>query len=327
MNGATSLNEVMADAKSVVLAIFNRFGDGIIAATVCNEFIKRWSGNDRRFCIVTSYQLLPYIRALCPEARIISLHKNNPWSWIRLKLLEKFVYGGFDVGLNPYSFAKESRKIIKLAKWHRIYQHPDNEFMINFYDRTRAYLGLELQGDFLSSDFPSITPARILVTPEGSELRKSLTESQLTRLLAQLQARWPLANIVVATEKELGIGNTHHSVTHFRLRRNQSASELFLREMRNAELVVSVDSGPLHIAAAMHKPIIGLFSFMIPGTVLNRSTQAYILRDTALATTYCEVHKCTLPTCMNALNLSDAAAPHCPATTRRIELHSCPLPK
>lgn len=327
MNADASLNAAMTDAKAIVLAIFNRFGDGIVAATVCNEFIKRWSGNGRQFCIVTSKQLFPYVRVLCPDARVISLHKNNPFAWLRLKFLEKFVYGGFDVGLNPYCFAKESRKIIGLAKWSRVYQHSDDDFMTNYYDRARAYLALELQGDFLSSDFPSTAPGRILVTPESSELRRSLTDSQLKHLLAQLASRWPQATIVVAAEKKLDLGNSNRCITQFFLHRNQNASELFLREIRNAELVVSVDSGPLHIATAMRKPVIGLFSFMIPGTVLNRLAPAYILRDASLTTTYCEVHKCTVPECMNALNLSDAAAPNVPMTTRRIERVSCPLRK
>src|ERR1035437_1961832 len=191
MSPEKGLTEAMTDAKTIVLAIFNRFGDGIIAATVCNEFIQQWSGDGRQFCIVTSTQLFPYVRALCPNVRIIALHKNSPLAWIKLKFLEKFVYGGFDVGLNPYSFAKESRKIIKPAKWHRVYRHPDNDFMVNYYDRARAYLSLELQGAFVSPNFPSKPPDRILITPNSSEQRRCLTENQLKRLLEQLEARWP----------------------------------------------------------------------------------------------------------------------------------------
>ena len=40
---ADPLDSAMRNARTVVLAVFNRFGDGVISGVVCEEFAKKWS--------------------------------------------------------------------------------------------------------------------------------------------------------------------------------------------------------------------------------------------------------------------------------------------
>ena len=302
--GNEGLHAAMSSSKSVVVAIFNRFGDGIIAAVVLEAFIKKWKADGRRFLIFTSPQLQVYLKIICPSAEVVALNKKNIFHWLRFFYLKFFEYKGFDVGLNPYSYGDESKKIARSAAWCHIYKASENDFTVNYYDRVRFYLGIEQQGDYLKSLAIPGHAKYILFCPESSEARRSLTGEQCEALIEQLHKRWPQAIIIFAASKN-GIflnKNNFNFVKIFYLKKNWRESLRFVEKIREAEFVVSVDSGPLHIATALGKPVLALFSSALPATVINRSAKVRALRSPRLKNKYCEVISCQKPICMDDLN-------------------------
>lgn len=320
-NSASALDAEMPHATTVIVAIFNRFGDGVIAAASTAAFIARWSERPRRFLLVTSPQLSPYVRAICPGAEVLAFSKRNPLHWLRLWLRKRFVYRGFDVGLNPYSYGRESHRIARLAHWHSLYVSPADAFAINYYDRVRQYLQLPAEGDF---NAPCALPKRverILLCPDSSETRRSLSDAQLESIHTQLLTRWPAATITLAS----GLSTSRLAgVRQLRLAKSRKASNAFLRALRDADLLVAVDSGPLHIAMALGIPSLALFSSAHPATVLDPRARVYPLRADVLTNVYCEKLDCREPICMNALNLDTAWQPGAPAAERTVVSDRCP---
>lgn len=321
----TAIDTVMQNARTVVMAVFNRFGDGVIGGVVCEEFAKKWSASGCRCLIVTSPQLYPYLKAICPSAEVMSLNRKNPLHWGRLFFKRLLQYRGFDVGLNPYSYGKESRRIARMGLWYKIYENPENALLVNYYDRVRRYLELPSCREFASASILPESVAEILVCPESSEARRSLTVSQFQSIVGQLRAKWPQAVIIVANSHKLKGRYVDPSIKPFLLDKSEASSLRFLDAIRNTDLVVSVDSGPLHIACALGTPVVALFSSAHPATVMNSGVAAYPLRAEALSAVYCEVLDCKVPVCMNSLTLETPWVRAQSAEQRSIFRERCPL--
>lgn len=321
----SAIDTVMKNARTVVMAVFNRFGDGVIGGVICEEFAKKWSASDCRCLIVTSPQLYPYLKAICPSAEVIPLNRKNPMHWGRVFFKWLFQYRGFDVGLNPYSYGKESRRIARMGRWCKIYQNPESALLVNYYDRVRRYLELPLCRDFVSASILPENVVEILVCPESSEARRTLTVSQFQSIVGQLRAKWPEAVITVANSHKFKGQYVDPSIKSFTLDKSEASSLRFLDTIRKTDLVVSVDSGPLHIACAFGTPVVALFSSAHPSTVINSGVVAYPLRAEALSALYCEVLDCKVPVCMNSLTLEKPWVHDKSAEQRSIARERCPL--
>lgn len=315
----------MKNARTVVMAVFNRFGDGVIGGVVCEEFAKKWSATGCRCLIVTSPQLYPYLKAICQSAEVIPLNRKNPMHWGRLFFKRLIQYRGFDVGLNPYSYGKESRRIARMGLWYKIYQNPENALLVNYYDRVRRYLDLPLRREFASASILPENVEKILVCPESSEARRTLTVGQFLSIIKQLRAKWPQAALSVASSRKHKEQYVAPSITPLLLDKSEASSLRFLDSIRNTDLVVSVDSGPLHIACALGTPVVALFSSAHPATVINSGVVAYPLRAEALSAVYCEVLDCKVPQCMDSLTLNSPWVSAQVANQRSIIRKKCPL--
>ena len=309
-------------ADTVILAIFNRFGDSVIAAAACAELMAHWAKRGKAFVVVTSPQMLPYLQLICREARIIPLRKGNPIAWLRVWLAAK--RGGRTLGLNPYSFGKESRRVANLADQSLIYRNPPESFFVNYYDRVRDYLGLPRQGDFVNFAALPEAPRRILFCPESSEARRTLDAARQAAFVSELRQRWPAAEITVARSPMSG-GSDDPGIRHLVLAKSAASSLDFLATVKASDLVVSVDSGPLHIATALDVFALGLFSSAHPATVINASARAAVLRQPILADVYCENIACRQPRCMDGLSFAaDQCGAGGDAGSRRVVRDVCP---
>ena len=269
---------------------------------------------------MTSPQLLPYVKEICKTVAVISLKKRNVFSWLNLLFIRYAECAGFDVGFNPYSYGGESRRIAKMAVWHKLYTNPPRAPFVNYYDRVRAYFGLPPKGDYgLSFSFPERL-RKILICPESSEARRSLTMGQFIRFVEIMKKEWPEAEITLAT----GGSWAWKGGRVLSLSKTVNSSAQFLAELRQADIVVSVDSGPLHIAAAIGKPVVALFSSAHPATVINQPAMVLPLRAASLCGVYCEVLSCKQPKCMDLLNLTSVWNARCEPEHRIVVQEGCP---
>jgi len=76
--------------------------------------------------------------------------------------------------------------------------------------------------------------------------------------------------------------------------RNRTTLELLLAVLAHARVVISTDSGPLHVAAALGRPVLGLYGATDPGRTGPRGTRATVL------TTDLPCRPCLSRTCTNA---------------------------
>lgn len=331
MQTEKTLDDIMPCARKVLIAIFNCYGDSFIGAKISSEFIEKWSSDDRKFLVVTPPHLAPHIRAICPGAEVFALNRKNPFHWLRLAYAVFVTHGGFDIGFNPNSFAKESCRIIKWAKQSKQWKAWSNHsrksgrfgdtLIPNYYDKVRAYFDLALQGEFRSSKRAIIAPNKILVCPDSGEKRRSLTADQIERLIKKVRASWPDAIISVATSDRSRAANFELVL----LDKTKEASQRYLSAIAGTDLVITVDSGTLHLADALGKQLICLFSSSMPATVLNHGANAIAARSERLDGLYCEIRSCQNPRCLDEVVADFDAHLATNSAVRRVETSACPV--
>lgn len=314
----TDLDQKMANAKNITIAIFNRIGDGVIAASMVNEFINKWNG--KRFLVFTSPQLLPYIQEVCPTAEAVAFKKKNVFYWLRLQYILRVKYKYFDLGFNPYSYGAESKAIARMAAWSKIYANSKDAMKVNYYDRVRQYFELPLAGDLRKTQPLPESVRSIIICPDSSELRRTLTDKQLEKIIIQAREKWPAAKITLASGRPLSIEIDER----FNFKKSLRNSRKFIKLIKTCDLMIAVDSGPLHIAAALNKKVIGFFSSAMPATVINANSDVFALRSRRLNGAYCEVLSCKNPVCMDELAIDkDSLHQWVQGDLRTIENHAC----
>jgi len=137
-----SLNPADIDrARSVLFAVFARYGDSVIAFKAINRFIARYP--DKRYWLITTHQARPYAEALIhAPLQLFSVNKRrNPiLLWRLVRLLRRDTP---DLGLNPWSHGKESEYFISLCRQFVVYRSFSNvERLENMYRRVYDYLQL-----------------------------------------------------------------------------------------------------------------------------------------------------------------------------------------
>ena len=295
--------DIVKASRFVLLSIFNRFGDGVIASTVCREFIEKHASPDREFLILTSPQLFPYVKEVCKGVRVLCFRRKNPLDWIRVWALMKSKKGP-TLGLNPCSYGKESKRLSTFADTFFFYRDLSGAIGTNHYDRVRMYLGLPLKGAFVGHQaFPNVAD-QILFCPESSERRRSLPTSEWSRIIGEIQRKWPNKRVVLCSSTDKS-DSLPSSVVSFVFRKSRRSSEAFIDLVKRSDVVVSVDSGPAHIATAMGKPVVVFFSASHPASVMLQGAKCLALRASALESVFCEVTRCARPACMAKLTIED----------------------
>lgn len=235
---------------------------------------------------------------------MVGFRRNNPFSWLLL-FVKLISYGGFEFGYNPYSYTKESRRIIRFAKRQFKYKNPENFSFLNYYDRVRSYFQIPLKGDFVQGEnFQQENRGlKISICPESKELRRSLNQKQLSKVVEKIEDRYKGCCITLCASPEFLEGCVLEYPS-FKIERSKSGSVKFLSQLLKSDLLVAVDTGPLHIANAFKIPTIGIFSSALPETVINANSVAEAWRSPTLAGVYCEKLDCIDAVCLDEVHKS-----------------------
>jgi len=130
--------------------------------------------------------------------------------------------------------------------------------------------------------------SKILICPDSSEGRKNLTLEQLKYFVD----KYKMQDITIAVDNKKDI-----NVKQFIF--NKKNSNQFLNLVKEADIVICVDSGPLHIAMLYDKNIIGVFSSSSPLKVIDTNKKIKIIRNKKLYNILCEFKECKHPECLN----------------------------
>ena len=115
----------------------------------------------------------------------------------------------------------------------------------------------------------------------------------------------PTIVIIAATRQYFGYAKhtIADDVRRVYLKRGSKASKEFLDEVKKSDLVISADSGPMHLAYILHKDIIAYFSKTAPEWVIDDMANIYVQRDARMRDKYCQYADngmCKTMECMNA---------------------------
>jgi ADP-heptose:LPS heptosyltransferase len=297
MEGGVTPQDLEA-ARKVLFALFCRYGDTVISLSVITEFIKKYP--DKKYFLVTSPQMYPYAQKLLNgNVTIISFNKRrNPLKLLSIiSLLQR---EKIDLGFNPWCSSDDSKFIISYANKFSFYRKFQG--IGNLYDRVRDYLGLPKE-ERLMPAWQLDKVNRIVICPFSTAIAKSLVNGDLHKLLQQVKARFPEAEITIAVPpQEAQQLKGREKILIFQ--KSKAASAAFLALLEKTDLVISVDAGPLHLADKLGLRTIGIFGPTTPLGVLDRRTRVLALRDGSLAGFFCGV-KCRDPLCIHRLFQGD----------------------
>lgn len=314
-NSYKKLNFAHNDFKTALIAIFTRYGDGIIAFKITKEFAMQNPNKD--FLVVTTHALLPYAQEFFGK-NAIAVNKRNPFDLLRIiYTINKF---NPDIGFNPWSFGDESKFFISLARNFVFF----NEFKEwsktdNLYNRAREYFNLPI----LSKHYEALTlPSNvktIIFAPFSTDVTKTLNTKVIQKVLSKLVGIYPDAQIIICgLAKEITQIKWPHK---FIFTRAAKTSYNFLTLLKGADLFVGVDAGPLHVAQAQGIFSIAIFGPTAPQTILDSYQNIIIWRNDKLNGTFCFVENCKNPICLDC----EFAKPAILSNNIKLETKQCPL--
>ncbi|MDD3466658.1 MAG: glycosyltransferase family 9 protein [Campylobacterales bacterium] len=287
-------------SKKVLFAIFSRYGDFFGTLKVIGEFIGTYGDKQLLFLVPPQFEC--YVKYFFPASLCVCINKRNPFSILRaLYQVKKF---SPDIGLNPWCYGSESEFFISFAAKFSFFKKNRREKFANLenlYDKPRVYFGLETKTWFYIDDKHEKKYTSILVCPESSDVTRTISHEKLSVVLKELKSVFSPNEIIVAAPRQYfkDFDYGHKLI----LGRSVKSSNAFLSVMQNVDLVVSVDSGPLHLGYTLRKPLIGFFTKTPPEAVLDAGTKIKILRDNKFSNIHCVKgdRDCKYPLCMDAV--------------------------
>lgn len=278
--------------NSFLIAVFSRYGDGLIAFKIAKEFANK--NPNANFLVVTTHQLLPYAKEFFGE-NAIAVNKRNPFQLFKTVMkIKKFKP---EIGLNPWSFGDEAKYFISFAdsfidfsgfkNWSKEY---------NLYDRAREYFGLTLPNRNDTCQNLPQNPKIVLFAPFSTDITKSLSIQNANLFLEKLKSDYVNSKIILCgfdfETKQIDNQNV------FNFKRSTKSSNDFLNLVKECDIFVGVDAGPLHVATCLNKASLAIFGPTAPETILDSYKNVISYRDDRLAGIFCFVESCKSPICL-----------------------------
>jgi Glycosyltransferase family 9 (heptosyltransferase) len=291
--------KTLTEARSVLFAVFSRYGDSVAAFKIINEFTERHPEKD--YLIVTTHQALPYARQLLRRpVRLVGVNKrHDPLRMLRL--VRELRRAPPDIGFNPWSNGQEAEYFVSFARHFQFFRESvrrDREY--NYYRRLREYLKLPITG--ATRGMPEHAGVRhIVLCPFSTDLRRRLDLTDLQKVLAFVARSYSGARTTLVGLPEELAAVANLSEKKMVLGKSDAKSEEFLALLRTADLFIGVDAGPLHIADALGIPVIGLFGPTAPESVLDSQNGIMPMRSPTMDGVYCDILSCRDPVCMHQL--------------------------
>jgi len=258
-------------SEKVLFALFTRYGDTIINLVVIREFIKKYP--NKNYLILCPEQMEPYVNELMPGVWCITINKRNFFQMRRV--IQTLKSWKPDIGFNPWSNGLDSCYFLTFCKLYNCYKDFQRSSIVNHYQVVRKYFDLpEPKWMITQPKFEKGRIKNILICPQSTDIKRSISESELNNLIQDLKQFKPVEITIASMDREFH----RDEFDSFLFKKNKESSLAFLKLVKDANLVLSCDSGPLHIALALEKPVWAYFKITQPEVVLNSQAELRIFR-------------------------------------------------
>ena len=265
MRQITSSPPTIYDIKKsskILFSIFTRYGDSIIDLVVIKEFIECYP--KKEYLILCPKQMKPYVSEFLPTIECIAFNKRNIFEMFKVdKLLKKRM---FNIGFNPWSNGMDSSYFISYCDKFLFYKDFDKPGVMNHYQVVRRYLKLPEKDWMINELILKKSYKKILICPQSTDHKRNLPSQQLDRLIVDFQRTYNHPEIIIASSES---SNFREGCKKFIFEKSAHSSNQFLELMKKSALIVSSDSGPLHIALALKKDLLVFMSTTEPEIVVN----------------------------------------------------------
>ena len=254
------------NAKKVLFALFTRYGDTIIDLVVIQEFVEEHPSKD--YLILCPKQMKPYFDELTPNLKCIGINKRNYLEMFKLNFfLKKW---SPDIGFNPWSFGVEGSFFLSYCQKYQFYKDFNKPQVINHYEVVRKYLGLPEKIWKIKDSKLDLNHQRVLICPESTASERSISIGQINKIINEIKYNFgnPLFTIASISPKYL-----QSNCNNFFFKKTNKSSRDFIKLVKDSDLVICCDSGPLHIAQALKKNILAVFTATNPEIVLNSGSK------------------------------------------------------
>lgn len=265
INNPPNLNDIKKSNK-ILFAIFTRYGDTIIDLTVIKEFINIYP--KKEYLILCPRQMEPYVNEILPKINCFPLNKRNFFDLYKIiKYLKK---NQFDIGFNPWSNGIDSCYYLTFTKKYLCFKDFVKPELINHYDVVRQYLNCPRR-EWKINDFSlNNNYKNILICPQSTDDDRSITAKQLSNIVSELNAKYADVSITIAAMNKSYFTTKEKS---FIFNKSKDSSSQFIETIKKKDLIICSDSGPLHIATVLNKPVIAYFRNTNPEIVINTNTK------------------------------------------------------
>jgi hypothetical protein len=288
-------------ASPDLIVLLSRYGDNAISLRVLREIFGSHISNVR---IVTSRQFAPYITEIFPDASIYQLNPNHGLFGI-LQLLSSLSLQPPERAYNPWSYGDIPRKLISYAIRSENYANLSFPTELNWYSRVYQYFKKPTPVALSPDNNYNLlkTAKRIHIAPFSTDNKRSLPADSIRSLIESVQILNPLVDIEISglPPQLAGLQSQFlsHSVSIHTLHKTAAASEHFINALRSCDLLITVDTGPLHIADLLDVPSIAFFGPSNPDSVLHPVTKSMPIRANIMRGSIC-MADCDNPLCLRA---------------------------
>jgi len=236
-------------ANKILFSVFSRYGDSIISFKIIDEFVKKYP--NKKYYLITAPQFFPYAKEIVTFSNVkhIKFNKKNPINLVYLTLFLK--KENIDLAFNPWSFGEDSEYFLFFAKKYISFKNFKRFTKIdNLYDRVREYLYLPIYKNKEVENFDIDYNAKTLIAPYSTDITKNLSKENVLFL----KKLFPNSILALPSDKSYLFNGKK-----FIFKKSEKKSKEFLSLLKEIDLFIGVDSGPLHLALALNKKSIGIF--------------------------------------------------------------------
>jgi len=253
------------NANKILFCLFTRYGDTIISLCVINEFIRKHPKKD--YLILCPEQMGPFVEEILPRIRFIKVNKRNLFKMLVVNNLLKKWFP--DIAFSPWSNGLDSCFFSSYAKKYFCYRDFSKPSEVNHYDVIRKYLLLEQKPFHLIKKKPEEMPNSFLICPDSTDKKRSLDDSEVQKLVEKINLLNANALITCASMKEINFNGG----ANFIFKKNSFSSRGFISLVKSTDVIIAVDSAPLHIAIALKKDTVPIFKSTNPKNVINSHSE------------------------------------------------------
>ncbi len=109
--------------------------------------------------------------------------------------------------------------------------------------------------------------------PQSTDKTRSIVKNDIDALISKLNIKYNNPTITIAS---MDVYSSRDNYNQFFFKKTAQSSKDFIELVKDSDLVVCSDSGPLHISNALNKDTIAIFYTTIPEIVLNSNSKVKI---------------------------------------------------